>query len=191
MVLCADCGVDNLPQARFCRECGRSLAKEHLCSICGTENPAGSHFCNQCGAQLSRPAQAGAYESELPVARPHSAASPAEEPPLAPEEDWQEAVRLMSGLADGIQVPEGELSAAPKPTARTPAEWVALLGECHSSAICLAGSLGPEGPGLPLQTWPLALPALDSEAGGALLGKQYGTSPLALRVPKNRRVWFA
>jgi hypothetical protein len=140
---------------------------------------------------VAKIAPAGAYESEVPVPSTYSAKVTGSEPAVAREEDWQEAVRLMSGLAEGNQTPEPETPAAPEAPTRTPAEWAALLGEPPITTISLARSLGPEGPRLPIQTWPLALPTLDAEASGVLLGKQYGTPPLALRVPKNRRVWRA
>ncbi|HEY2922205.1 MAG TPA: adenylate/guanylate cyclase domain-containing protein, partial [Candidatus Binatia bacterium] len=44
---CARCQHENPPQAKFCLECGTSLALK--CSACGTELPAGAKFCLECG----------------------------------------------------------------------------------------------------------------------------------------------
>jgi len=45
---CSRCGHDNPSQAKFCSECGASLALR--CAACGADLAAGSRFCAQCGA---------------------------------------------------------------------------------------------------------------------------------------------
>ncbi len=53
---CPSCGHENRDGARFCRECGQSLAPELTCASCGRLNTAESRFCDGCGAPVSRPA---------------------------------------------------------------------------------------------------------------------------------------
>ena len=50
---CAECGVSNRAQARFCSGCGRVLAvTDVVCPHCDEANPLGARFCNQCGGAL-------------------------------------------------------------------------------------------------------------------------------------------
>ena len=49
-MICPQCSADNLPERRFCRECGTPLAPR--CSRCGAENQPGDKFCGQCGQRL-------------------------------------------------------------------------------------------------------------------------------------------
>jgi class 3 adenylate cyclase/tetratricopeptide (TPR) repeat protein len=59
---CSNCGTENPPGRKFCRECGTPLAV--LCGVCGTSNPAGDKFCGECGSPLvSGPATASASPS--------------------------------------------------------------------------------------------------------------------------------
>jgi predicted nucleic acid-binding Zn ribbon protein len=50
---CARCGTEAVPDARFCGECGASLAAIVVCPGCGAESPAGQRFCSSCGHALS------------------------------------------------------------------------------------------------------------------------------------------
>ncbi len=50
---CPSCGHENPDAARFCGDCGRSLATAAVCGSCGMENPAGQRFCHECGEPLS------------------------------------------------------------------------------------------------------------------------------------------
>ena len=45
---CPKCGSANANDARFCRQCGASLAAAE-CSGCGAELAADARFCGQCG----------------------------------------------------------------------------------------------------------------------------------------------
>ncbi len=45
---CPKCGSANVNEARFCQQCGTSLAPGK-CSGCGAELAAGTKFCGQCG----------------------------------------------------------------------------------------------------------------------------------------------
>lgn len=47
---CSSCGADQPVGAKFCNECGASLATG--CSACGSPVPPGAKFCNECGADL-------------------------------------------------------------------------------------------------------------------------------------------
>lgn len=46
--LCSKCGIPNPASARFCAECGASLAGGP-CSGCGVELESGAKFCGRCG----------------------------------------------------------------------------------------------------------------------------------------------
>jgi class 3 adenylate cyclase/tetratricopeptide (TPR) repeat protein len=66
---CANCGAENRDGAKFCGECGSSLAL--ACPACGAANPPGQRFCDQCGAPLAtdrEPRVGGIDQQELPAA---------------------------------------------------------------------------------------------------------------------------
>jgi Adenylate cyclase, family 3 (some proteins contain HAMP domain) len=70
-VTCASCGSENTPGAKFCNECGATLAAG--CPTCGAINKPGAKFCNECGTTLgaasgTRPASAVAPTAQQPVA---------------------------------------------------------------------------------------------------------------------------
>jgi class 3 adenylate cyclase len=48
-VICAGCGFESNPGARFCGRCGRSL--ENVCSSCGARLEPELAFCTACGAR--------------------------------------------------------------------------------------------------------------------------------------------
>src|SRR5262249_52760569 len=50
-VICPACRADNVPQNKFCGECGARLPV--LCPSCGHANPTGQKFCGECGASLA------------------------------------------------------------------------------------------------------------------------------------------
>jgi len=52
-VKCPNCQAENRERAKFCKECGQSLAKELICSHCGESSPTGSKFCDGCGQLLA------------------------------------------------------------------------------------------------------------------------------------------
>ena len=59
---CTRCQKENPPQAKFCLECGTTLALK--CAACGTELPAGAKFCLECGQSvIARPAIASRFTS--------------------------------------------------------------------------------------------------------------------------------
>jgi class 3 adenylate cyclase/tetratricopeptide (TPR) repeat protein len=49
-VKCANCGFENLPEMRFCGQCGTRLGQ--VCEVCSFVNPPEYRFCGQCGARL-------------------------------------------------------------------------------------------------------------------------------------------
>jgi tetratricopeptide (TPR) repeat protein/archaellum biogenesis ATPase FlaH len=53
---CPHCQAENREKAKFCKECGKSLAKELICTNCGESNPLGSKFCDGCGRPLAEQA---------------------------------------------------------------------------------------------------------------------------------------
>lgn len=60
---CPACGMAALSADRFCRSCGRALARDPktvVCGQCGTENQLPAEFCGQCGNpfQADRPVAA-------------------------------------------------------------------------------------------------------------------------------------
>ncbi|HEY7397941.1 MAG TPA: adenylate/guanylate cyclase domain-containing protein [Gaiellaceae bacterium] len=61
---CPACGAANETDARFCNECGASLATG--CAACGVVNAPGARFCKGCGTPLTAPADRG--QVEAPVA---------------------------------------------------------------------------------------------------------------------------
>src|SRR5262245_49012774 len=65
MPLCVNCGEENPERARFCLNCGSSLAL--LCPSCGEENPEKAKFCLNCGSPL---AQAAAPPPPPPPPKP-------------------------------------------------------------------------------------------------------------------------
>jgi uncharacterized membrane protein YvbJ len=60
---CSSCGTENAEGAKFCNECGASLAR--VCSACGTTNAPGAKFCSECGGSLE-----AASPAEAPDERP-------------------------------------------------------------------------------------------------------------------------
>lgn len=60
LMTCPTCQHTNPDGARFCSECGASLAREAWCATCGRANSAGAKFCNDCGARLGAGTQAQA-----------------------------------------------------------------------------------------------------------------------------------
>lgn len=60
-VACANCGEDNDPSAKFCASCGQPLvAKTVHCSNCGEEVAPGVKFCPNCGNAMAPAATAPA-----------------------------------------------------------------------------------------------------------------------------------
>ena len=49
---CEKCGGKNHLRARFCNNCGASLAMTK-CPKCGAKNSATSRFCGECGNKFS------------------------------------------------------------------------------------------------------------------------------------------
>ncbi len=48
---CSNCGTENQPDRKFCKECGTALAP--VCTACGTGNDPGDRFCGNCGSGLT------------------------------------------------------------------------------------------------------------------------------------------
>lgn len=50
--LCPHCGEETQVGAKFCGECGKTLATALTCGSCQSEAPAGTKFCPNCGTKL-------------------------------------------------------------------------------------------------------------------------------------------
>jgi membrane protease subunit (stomatin/prohibitin family) len=58
-VSCASCGTANAEGAKFCANCGTSLAPPTVaCASCQAPNPVGAKFCSSCGTSMAPPAPA-------------------------------------------------------------------------------------------------------------------------------------
>src|SRR5712671_1737964 len=66
-IICQHCSKPNLPEKRFCVECGQRL--ELLCSACGAPIAAAERFCGNCGARVA-PASALPRENGTPAESP-------------------------------------------------------------------------------------------------------------------------
>ncbi len=53
-MVCPSCSAENRETAKFCGECGSSLAA--ACAACGAANDPSQQFCNDCGNSLARAA---------------------------------------------------------------------------------------------------------------------------------------
>ena len=62
-IICRHCGKSNLPEKRFCVECGQRLARS--CAACGEPIAAGEKFCGNCGVRLE--AEPPRREHDTPV----------------------------------------------------------------------------------------------------------------------------
>ncbi|MDQ1427803.1 MAG: hypothetical protein QOK39_1279, partial [Acidimicrobiaceae bacterium] len=52
-VECPNCHTANAPTAKFCANCGKSMAPPTVtCANCGEANAAGARFCGNCGQPL-------------------------------------------------------------------------------------------------------------------------------------------
>ena len=73
---CPSCGVANLEDKKFCRDCGKPLPLSVRCAACGAENPPGKKFCADCSAALAIrvPAHRQRLASLQPAAPPFTAA---------------------------------------------------------------------------------------------------------------------
>ncbi len=49
-MVCANCGSENKPSRRFCRDCGQPLSA--VCPACGASNDPADRFCGECGKAL-------------------------------------------------------------------------------------------------------------------------------------------
>ena len=63
--MCPACGTGNDFDARFCEQCGTSLAA--ACPSCGAPVTPGKLFCKSCGSALSSPEPARTQAPDRPV----------------------------------------------------------------------------------------------------------------------------
>src|SRR5262244_3474905 len=72
---CPRCQAENRAGAKFCEDCGASLAIP--CRACGAELTPGKKFCGSCGAPTS---------ADKPIERSDRPAEPSEKPAERPAE---------------------------------------------------------------------------------------------------------
>src|SRR3954447_15508564 len=63
---CPSCGTEAAAGAKFCSECGTTLAR--ACPSCGTPADAGAKFCAECGTGLTAVEASAAPAASGPVA---------------------------------------------------------------------------------------------------------------------------
>ncbi len=63
---CSNCGADNRPGSKFCKQCGSELGR--VCPKCAQPVDVDASFCSECGAALSgRPAAGWGQPSVAPA----------------------------------------------------------------------------------------------------------------------------
>ncbi len=63
--ICGECGSENRPGRRFCRQCGSPL--EPACASCGAGNDPADRYCGNCGAALGTDPKAPPLPPEAPL----------------------------------------------------------------------------------------------------------------------------
>lgn len=63
---CTNCGSENPPDARFCKDCGSRLGRR--CPHCGHDSGSADRFCTACGASLALPTVGPSDENQLTAA---------------------------------------------------------------------------------------------------------------------------
>jgi membrane protease subunit (stomatin/prohibitin family) len=100
-VRCGNCGTLNAENAKFCSNCGQTLAPAPApagavvaCPSCGTQNAATAKFCSNCGASLQAPTkltcpqcgtESAAGTKFCPNCGTNLASPPTEQPPTTPQ----------------------------------------------------------------------------------------------------------
>lgn len=92
-VRCQSCGTLNAESAKFCANCGTSLAAPAapagaataFCINCGAQNPVGAKFCANCGQAMGGSPPAGGTPSPSGGNPPQGGTPPSSGPPPAPE----------------------------------------------------------------------------------------------------------
>ena len=64
---CPWCSYENLPRAKFCGDCGRSIQFDAVCGACSTSNPADHAFCDSCGSALTGGSDIPTASSPIPT----------------------------------------------------------------------------------------------------------------------------
>lgn len=139
---CSQCGFENRPDARFCKQCGTLLSTESAidvtCPACGAALRPGARFCRQCGRPLAGPAS---LPTAITLAPPPLPATPPPVPPLIPppggplgviqtvrgNQNLQLSIGEMHGGVVTISAPVALPQPRPQPVTLLPAalaEWV-------------------------------------------------------------------
>jgi class 3 adenylate cyclase/tetratricopeptide (TPR) repeat protein len=109
-VICPACQVENVPQNKFCGECGARLPA--ACAACGHPNPAGQKFCGECGAPLAV-AKAPVAPAPAPAVAPAPPAASVPPPSAAPAEVRPDQVPAAAGPPPVASPGAGFREAAP------------------------------------------------------------------------------
>lgn len=104
---CPNCGFDNRPDARFCKQCGYSLTATPtaavstvtVCPHCGAPLKAGVRFCSRCGQSASGTPPAA------PVPPSPQYTAPQAVPPLVPAAVTPPPAGTKPGLVMGASAP--------------------------------------------------------------------------------------
>ncbi len=51
-IKCPHCFTENETEAKFCKNCGKSLASDKVCRICHEKNESDAKYCDHCGNPL-------------------------------------------------------------------------------------------------------------------------------------------
>jgi len=87
---CPKCNFENLPEARFCGQCGTRLIRD--CQICGLANPIGYAYCHRCGTALDQATAPASPTSAQPT--PALISTPPQMQQRAPATSTQDSNRL-------------------------------------------------------------------------------------------------
>ncbi|MBC7255883.1 MAG: RDD family protein, partial [Chloroflexi bacterium] len=117
---CPQCGAENAPNYRFCRECGAPL--QRTCPQCGQEVEPGVKFCPYCGQRLTT--EAPAQSAAAPATPPPAYTPPAAPPPPASGSAYRAAPTPPSPTSTPYSTGPAYGPSAPPPPVSTPPAYV-------------------------------------------------------------------
>jgi len=150
-ITCNSCRAPNAQGAKFCRQCGASLAATtappmvvRACPACGQPAVGAQKFCRGCGqplAAMSQDVQDAAARGAAPTPADHQAAAEDAHTParLPPSEPPTSATHRMPPRLPEIPARSSPKSNAPKPSRRKIWPWAVAGGLL--AAIGVAGGL--------------------------------------------------
>ncbi|MCP4544373.1 MAG: zinc ribbon domain-containing protein [Chloroflexi bacterium] len=89
---CPKCGLENRPDARFCKQCGQALAQQavppaipvNICPACGVTTKPKARFCPRCGKPLASDLTQPSFSVTDTAPTPSSITQPYATPPSPP-----------------------------------------------------------------------------------------------------------